>query len=1720
MLSGDLRATARSRSSVAPTAGHGAATGHRRNRAGRGGSARRRPLALVALLALLVASAALMVGTASASAAVILNPDSGGQNDIDPSSLNNQSDLSAYGISGTGAANTTTQYGWKWDEPFLSGNNSLDVCVYLSSTTSGSSDPNAAEYAVCFDVTTDSQGNPTTTDITYWYCPTYSTADASSGGQKCFGNSSELPAGPDSAVISATAALTTNVAPQFASDPDRDTQVVLDVTPNLNLTLVNICSKKSASPSSDSSDCGLERAPAFLKLVKTVQDGDAVPADWTLSWDGPGTNDGSVAGDNTQFVPVPDGTYNLSESGPSTYEQVSLVCSPTANTGNSVTLGQGVQETCTFTNKLKFIPDPHLAITKTATEANYDAVGDVIHYTIVATNDGNTTLTGVTVTDPKVSGLDCTPANGSDLAPGASISCTASHTVTQADIDAGNYANQACVNDGDGGAAAVCADEDVPAVQSPHLAITKTATEANYDAVGDVIHYTIVATNDGNTTLTGVTVTDPKVSGLDCTPANGSDLAPGASISCTASHTVTQADIDAGNYANQACVNDGDGGAAAVCADEDVPAVQSPHLAITKTATEANYDAVGDVIHYTIVATNDGNTTLTGVTVTDPKVSGLDCTPANGSDLAPGASISCTASHTVTQADIDAGNYANQACVNDGDGGAAAVCADEDVPAVQSPHLAITKTATEANYDAVGDVIHYTIVATNDGNTTLTGVTVTDPKVSGLDCTPANGSDLAPGASISCTASHTVTQADIDAGNYANQACVNDGDGGAAAVCADEDVPAVQSPHLAITKTATEANYDAVGDVIHYTIVATNDGNTTLTGVTVTDPKVSGLDCTPANGSDLAPGASISCTASHTVTQADIDAGNYANQACVNDGDGGAAAVCADEDVPAVQSPHLAITKTATEANYDAVGDVIHYTIVATNDGNTTLTGVTVTDPKVSGLDCTPANGSDLAPGASISCTASHTVTQADIDAGNYANQACVNDGDGGAAAVCADEDVPAVQSPHLAITKTATEANYDAVGDVIHYTIVATNDGNTTLTGVTVTDPKVSGLDCTPANGSDLAPGASISCTASHTVTQADIDAGNYANQACVNDGDGGAAAVCADEDVPAVQSPHLAITKTATEANYDAVGDVIHYTIVATNDGNTTLTGVTVTDPKVSGLDCTPANGSDLAPGASISCTASHTVTQADIDAGNYANQACVNDGDGGAAAVCADEDVPAVQSPHLAITKTATEANYDAVGDVIHYTIVATNDGNTTLTGVTVTDPKVSGLDCTPANGSDLAPGASISCTASHTVTQADIDAGNYANQACVNDGDGGAAAVCADEDVPAVQSPHLAITKTATEANYDAVGDVIHYTIVATNDGNTTLTGVTVTDPKVSGLDCTPANGSDLAPGASISCTASHTVTQADIDAGNYANQACVNDGDGGAAAVCADEDVPAVQSPRIGLTKTPNPTTYSAAGQIINYTIVAANTGNVTLHDVTVTDSKLGPLTCTPTQPSTLLPGASMSCTGSYTIQPGDVKADNTGTVVNTANTAGKGPQDQPVSNTATATVRQVPATGKITPTATTCQQFANGTNGELTDELYTVKGQKINSIAPGVFFYYSKITAPASAFTIEVKQSNTLNWRLIGTQQLILWDANCVKTFVSGSYNSITGTVTFNASGLTSGTTYYISIKYDPGSLSGQTVGNTKPTSVYTFKTYINGGVVLTSQDSVNVKAK
>src|SRR4051794_26765413 len=147
---------------------------------------------------------------------------------------------------------------------------------------------------------------------------------------------------------------------------------------------------------------------------------------------------------------------------------------------------------------MKSNPSSSLSIVKDATTASYSAAGQTINYTILATNTGTSTLHNVTITDANAVLGTCTPAIPvASLAPGGTISCAASHVVTQAEVDAGHYSNTACVDDCAGPAAQVCHDSYPPPRPSELLSIVKDATTASYSAAGQTINYTILATNTG-----------------------------------------------------------------------------------------------------------------------------------------------------------------------------------------------------------------------------------------------------------------------------------------------------------------------------------------------------------------------------------------------------------------------------------------------------------------------------------------------------------------------------------------------------------------------------------------------------------------------------------------------------------------------------------------------------------------------------------------------------------------------------------------------------------------------------------------------------------------------------------------------------------------------------------------------------------------------------------------------------------------------------------------------------------------------------------------------------------------------------------------------------------------------------------------------------------------------------------------------------------------------
>ena len=87
---------------------------------------------------------------------------------------------------------------------------------------------------------------------------------------------------------------------------------------------------------------------------------------------------------------------------------------------------------------------------------------------------------------------------------------------------------------------------------------------------------------------------------------------------------------------------------------------------------------------------------------------------------------------------------------------------------------------------------------------------------------------------------------------------------------------------------------------------------------------------------------------------------------------------------------------------------------------------------------------------------------------------------------------------------------------------------------------------------------------------------------------------------------------------------------------------------------------------------------------------------------------------------------------------------------------------------------------------------------------------------------------------------------------------------------------------------------------------------------------------------MSLDKTANDLFYNHVGQVLSYTYVMTNTGNVTLYpQLWVQDDKTGAATCFP-WPASLAPGQSHTCTAAYIVTQADLDA---GSVVNIANAA-------------------------------------------------------------------------------------------------------------------------------------------------------------------------------------
>ena len=443
-------------------------------------------------------------------------------------------------------------------------------------------------------------------------------------------------------------------------------------------------------------------------------------------------------------------------------------------------------------------------------------------------------------------------------------------------------------------------------------------------------------------------------------------------------------------------------------------------------------------------------------------------------------------------------------------------------------------------------------------------------------------------------------------------------------------------------------------------------------------------------------------------------------------------------------------------------GDIIHYTIKITNKGSKKIEDLVVED-ELLGWIGDKAKKVTIEYNGIETIEDSYEVTQADIDAQEPVKNMAVGIYDN--EEKTSETENPVVEATqNMSVVKEADKTTVKA-GDTVNYTITVTNTGNVTLTKIPVTDVLTTSkgtqnltlyLDkeyTTPVTEIEklevTGEGSTIKLYVKYDVTQADIDAQQtIINVATAKDTDSKEVPV-----TPENSNPSMSVVKEADKTTVKA-GDTVNYTITVTNTGNVTLTKIPVTDVLTTSkgtqnltlyLDkeyTTPVTEIEklevTGEGSTIKLYAKYDVTQADIDAQQtIINVATAKDTDSKEVPVTPEKSNPSidVQKTIVKVKDTEIPANTEVAikaqkEDKITYQIVATNNGNTTLSNVKITDDKNVTLesatlperlaDMTITTGNTinantnllgrnditLQPGETITLTVSYTLQKADV------------------------------------------------------------------------------------------------------------------------------------------------------------------------------------------------------------------------------------------------------------------------------------------------------------------------------------------------------------------------------------------------------------------------------
>lgn len=1095
------------------------------------------------------------------------------------------------------------------------------------------------------------------------------------------------------------------------------------------------------------------------------------------------------------------------------------------------------------------------AVDRTEIPPSSAVPGTELTYTFTVRNTGTRTLKSVSIADSIGSIGKITTAK-TTLAPGEETTATASYRITAADIKAGRVVNSATASGTNPSGSSVKSKESSVTTtitgQRTGLTLTKTVDKESLTGdgarAGAELAYGFKIANTGNVAIEGISISDGLAGISKVTvswPGAKGRLDAGQTATGTASYTVSQDDIDRGSVTNTAKAS-GTNPTTGETAESNESSVttridRTMRLAVSKaanpTAIPASEAKAGKEITYSISVKNTGNVT-TDITATD-SMAEIGTVTMSKSRLAPNETATATVRHAITDAEINAGIVTNTVTVGgampDGSmttSGRATAKTTIEKPA---PKLTLEKTVDKESLTVdeskVGTKLHYSFKLTNAGNVAIDGISI-DDKLDGISTIsmryPTTDGTLAPGEVATGTATYSITDDDITHTYVRNIATATGND----TVTGNEvesnearaETDIVRILQLKLEKTSNPARITAedaiVGKEIEYGFKVTNTGNCSF-NIRGIDDRLGGISEIRLPKGRLAPDESMIGTATYRLKQSDIDAGEITNEAVARgyliDGpnvESNRATVTTPIEQP---HPGMSFEKTVDRkqlAGSEAkAGAKLTYSFKISNTGNIAINDIAIDDdlPGLSGISIDwKGHDRSLPAGSSVTGTATYTVTQEDVDAGKVKNTATVTgtDSHGGSLTASSSASTGIERSAAIKTVKTAdkTSITGDAAkpGTEIRYTVKVTNTGNVTLRNV-ICDDSMQGIGRIALDRTQLAPGETATGTAPHAITQSDIDSGIVTNTASSSaDAPDASKAVSGESTVSTniERTPRLTLAKTTGRTHIPAdearAGEKIPYELTVENTGNATVSDIDIADALADNgtlqIEWGGKTAHSLAPSETVKATATHTVTETDIDAGIVENTAKANgkapddkpvESNAAKAATTIEK-----RKPSIAIVKTGTErVSGDDVkpGTEVEFRFDIENNGNATLKGIAI-DDALDGIGDIELDKTELAAGEKTGGTAKYAITQADIDAGVVKNTATAKAKDVDGNPVESNEsehDVKIEGTSSLAIEKTVDRESLDGRkseldGTQLAYSFTVTNTGTTTVSGISIDD----------------------------------------------------------------------------------------------------------------------------------------------------------------------------------------------------------------------------------------------------------------------------------------------------------------------------------------------------